>query len=260
MRLVEQGFEMVPVHAEAIMRDIERSARLCYKSAAGPGTADQLVYSLVKREHHAMLEHAHLRVRFVTDRGVTHELVRHRIASFAQESTRYCNYSKGRFGGECTFVIPAWYPDNFCARYTALAGLTGGGPSEEERIWLCAMKDAEKSYMAMLKTGAPPQHARSVLPNSLKTEIDVTANIREWRHILGLRTAKDAHPQMRDLMGPLLVQLKKELPVLFSDIGNVLGDHDEQPRTAGGLELPSGKLSSERRKSRLFHSLEDEQN
>lgn len=210
MKLIRQSFEVLtPIDGDGIMQELERSTRLCYKSEdkIGPGTADKLVRSIIKNGHHAMLEHQNLRFRFITDRGVTHELVRHRLCSFSQESTRWCNYSKGKFGGECTFIIPSWFDTDATV------------DNRDEEIWLKAMHGAEFHYLDMLDAGASPQEARSVLPNSLKTEIDVTANIRQWRHILNLRTARAAHPQMRDLMLPLLALLRTKLPVLFVDVG-----------------------------------------
>jgi len=214
VKLIRQSFEVLtPIDADAIMRELERSTRLCYKSEdkIGPGTADKLVRSIIKNGHHAMLEHQNLRFRFITDRGVTHELVRHRLCAVAQESTRYCNYSKGKFGGECTFIIPSWFSEMVFPEPNSWR-------TEKEAIWSKAMHSAEFYYMEMIRLGQPAQQARSVLPNSLKTEIDVTANIRQWRHILNLRTAPAAHPQMRDLMLPLLALLKEELPILFSDV------------------------------------------
>jgi thymidylate synthase (FAD) len=146
-------------------------------------------------------------------------LVRHRLASFSQESTRYCNYSKDKFDNQLTFIIPCWITEsyeqliNWTTKYT-----DNGIPSTPTRLWLGAMTDSEQKYKYLLEHGWTPQQARSVLPNSLKTEIVVTANIREWRLILKQRTAKAAHPQMRELMCPLLNELKEKLNVIFKDI------------------------------------------
>ena len=140
-------------------------------------------------------------VKFITDRGVSHELVRHRLASYAQESTRYCNYSKDRFDGITVIETPFFEP-----------------ASEQELIWTMAMKYAETAYLKLIELGASPQEARSVLPSSLKTEIVVTTNLREWRHILKLRTAQDAHPQIREIMQPLLDEFRRAIPVVFDDI------------------------------------------
>lgn len=150
-----------------------------------------------------MIEHSMLSVKFIVDRGVSHELVRHRIASFAQESTRYCNYSKDKFGNELTFIKPAWIDDE--AHPAALA-------------WESAMRFAEDKYFYLLDNGWSPQQARSVLPNSLKTEVVMTANYREWRNFFKLRTAKAAHPQMREVTILLLKELQSKIPVVFDDI------------------------------------------
>ena len=155
---------------------------------------------LIDRGHEAMIEHSMLSVKFIVDRGVSHELVRHRIASFAQESTRYCNYSKEKFGNELTFIKPCFFDDIKYQR------------------WLGAMADAQCAYFDLLNSGASPQEARSVLPNSLKTEVVMTANYREWRNFFKLRTAKAAHPQMREVTIPLLRELQSKIPVVFDDI------------------------------------------
>lgn len=158
--------------------------------------------SIIERGHESVLEHVSISVRFIVDRGVSHELVRHRLASLSQESTRYCNYSKDGFGREITVIEP-----------TAL-NLNGSAYI----AWLGGCKCSENAYFIMLDSGATPQEARSVLPNSLKTEVVISADLREWRHILRLRTDKAAHPQMREVMVPLLNELKKEVPALFDDI------------------------------------------
>lgn len=191
------------------LKRIERIARTCYKSedkiTEDLSSAIKLVGRLVKDGHEAMLEHGYLTVKFICDRAVSHELVRHRMASFAQESQRYCNYSQGRFGGDVTFLQPWWLDEDDMAW----------------RIWRNACIDAEETYFKMLDLGYAPQNARLILPNCTKTEIVVTANWREWRHILQLRTAEDAHPDMRYLMGGLLAELKTKMPVLFDDIPTI---------------------------------------
>lgn len=142
--------------------------------------------------------HAWQTVKFVCDRGVSHELVRHRIASFAQESTRYCNYSKDKFGNEITVIKPIFF-DNYCK---------AGDDDIQYNMWHEAMIRCEKLYFQLLKTGAKPQEARSVLPNSLKTEVIMTAKLDEWNHFFGLRVDTPAHPQMRELTIPLYMQFK----------------------------------------------------
>jgi thymidylate synthase (FAD) len=185
---------------------IEYAGRTAYKSEdkITKDSANEFIRNLIKRGHESVLEHFNISVKFITDRGVTHELVRHRLCAYTQESTRYCNYSKKGM----TFIKPVFWEEN-----------------KERNIkrtnydrWLDLIHDSENIYNSMIEDGATPQEARSILPNSLKTEIICTTNVREWRYILKLRTAKIAHPQMRALMIPLLDELKGLLPVLFEDI------------------------------------------
>ena len=179
-------------------------------------SAVALIRSCISRHHESVIEHiANISVRFICDRGVSHELVRHRLASFSQESTRYCNYSGDKFGQEITVIKPVFWRQYF--REDKEHGLCIEAPSPAFE-WDTAMRDAEKCYFTLLANGASPQEASSVLPNSLKTEIVMTANIREWRLIFKLRTSKAAHPQMRELMVPLLKEMQQRLPVFFEDI------------------------------------------
>ena len=186
-----------------MLQSIEFAGRVCYKSEdkITRESTSRFVRDIVQVKHHeSVIEHISVTVRFVVDRGVSHELVRHRLASFSQESTRYCNYSKDKFDGQLTFIHPFFFAG---AAYVA---------------WEEACLQAERSYLYLLKIGRSPQEARSVLPNSLKTEVVMTANLREWRHIFKLRTAKAAHPQMREVMIPLLIDFRVALPELFDDI------------------------------------------
>ena len=147
------------------------------------------------------MEHSFLSVKFTVDRGVTHELVRHRLCSFAQESTRYCNYSGKKFGRNVKFVIPGFFANKV----------------EAMNAWTYACAKAEEAYFELMDEGATPQEARTVLTNSTAAEIVMSGNYREWRHILRLRTAKDAHPQMREVMCPLGEELKRRIPFIFDD-------------------------------------------
>lgn len=192
---------------QKVLQKIEAAARTCYKSEGKiqEGSAAKMVASLIKSGHEAMLEHASVTVKFVVDRGISHELVRHRLASFAQESTRYCNYSKDDFGSEITFIIPEYLEYK----------------SEGWNIWKESMKQAEDAYFKMLDFGLSPQQARAVLPNSLKTEVVMTANLREWRHFFKLRalgTTGKPHPQMLEVAVPLLEDMKNLIPVVFDDL------------------------------------------
>ena len=205
MRIVSPGFEILtPVDSEAILKHIELCGRTCYKSEKKitDESCRTFVQSIIKRGHEAVLEHFNITVKFICDRGVSHEIVRHRLASYCQESTRYCNYSKDDFSGEITVVEPFYLvPDTLA--YNA---------------WKEACEAAEAAYFRLLDWGCTPQEARAVLPNSLKTEVVMTANLREWRHFFKLRCAPAAHPQMREVATPLLRALQKKLPIVFDGI------------------------------------------
>ena len=169
---------------------------------------------LISKGHEAMLEFGgNITVKFICDRGVSHELVRHRVASFAQESTRYCNYGKDE---HIQFIIPVWSD----LQEGIINDLNLDCIINSNSIrWALSMYQAEANYLYLLNINKrTPQQARSVLPNSLKTEINVSANIREWRHIFKLRTANAAHPDMQALMRPLLDEFKCRIPLLFDDI------------------------------------------
>jgi thymidylate synthase (FAD) len=199
MKIVPQSAALVWITPDAA-RMIERIARVCYKSEdqIGPGTAARMIGMLMERGHMAMLEHASASIHFVTDRGVSHEIVRHRIASYAQESTRYCNYGKEKFGAEITVIEP---PD-----------LT----DVETHCWRDMVKHSEDAYKEMIESGVKPQIARSVLPTCLKTEIVMTANFREWLHFFTLRCAPAAHPQMRELAAMAHEIMCAECPEIYA--------------------------------------------
>jgi thymidylate synthase (FAD) len=254
MKLIKASTKILtPINGEEILKQIELAARTCYQSEGNitygvvtklhdqtitfksltkavqntvftkdnnlvATSARILIPKLMNLNHEAMLEFGGMiTVRFIVDRGISHELVRHRIASFAQESTRYCNYGKDE---HISFIIPC-----FCSTITEgiYEDTTDSTPSWAQingsnYMWYTHMLDSESTYNLLLKQNWTPQQARSVLPNSLKTEINVSANIREWRHIFKLRTAKTAHPQMREVMQPLLDEFKSLIPILFDDI------------------------------------------
>lgn len=195
---------LTPLIWRIILGMIERVGRICYKSEdkITENSCIAFVKMLIDRGHEAMIEHYYLTVLFICDRGVTHEMVRHRVASYGQESTRYCNYGTERFGGGITVVRPPFYIEG-TAKYTA---------------WYESMLEQEASYLELLAMGSTPQEARDVLPNSLKTEIAMTANLREWRHFFRLRCAKSAHPQMRQVAIALLLKFRELIPVVFDDI------------------------------------------
>lgn len=201
---VEQG----PTAVE-LLGQIERAGRTCYKSEGkiGDGTAYKFIASLIKRGHESVLEHGAITARFIVDRGVTHELVRHRIASFSQESTRYCNYGNKESGGCITVCEPTFWDRE---------------RSDDDRlkleVWLMAMEDANKHYQKLIELGAKPQEARAVLPQSTKAEIVATMNPREWRHFFRMRCSAAAHPDIRFAALKLLGEMHNLYPVLFDDL------------------------------------------
>lgn len=193
-----------PLDGLAMLKRIEKAGRVCYKSEdkITEDSAQKFVLNIIHRGHESVIEHEKVTVTIICDRGVSHEIVRHRIASYSQESTRYCNYTNERFGNELTFIKPCFWSDDD-PKYT---------------IWKNQMQQIENTYNDLIRSGASPQEARSVLPNSLKTEIVVTMNMREWRHFFKLRTAQAAHPQMKEIAQKMLIEFKKEIPILFDDI------------------------------------------
>ena len=205
MRIIKPNVEILDdLNPEEILKKLELCGRVCYKSEdkITPESAIKFISNIMKRGHESVIEHFTFSVKFIVDRGVSHEIVRHRIASYSQESTRYCNYSKDGFDSQITVIEPSF-----------LVNDTYG-----YEIWERSCKQAEQAYFDMLNYGCTAQEARAVLPNSLKTELIMTANIREWRHFLKLRTSPAAHPQMREVVDMLLEQVNFILPVFFDDI------------------------------------------
>ena len=207
MKIIEPSFEILTpfIREDALqmLRHIERSARVCYKSEGKttPDSAPDFVRKISQTfKHESVIEHCAVSVLFTVDRGVTHEMVRHRLAAYSQESTRYCNYGKDGFGNEITVIKPPFFEEG----------------TKAYDYWYSAMVEAEKRYLQLIEDKRSPQEARSVLPNSLKTEIVMTANLREWRHVFKLRTSSNAHPQMQQ--SPLLAYFTEVMPELFSDI------------------------------------------
>ena len=216
MNIIDASYKIEKLPSQEDMQLIEAAGRVCYKSEEKITDTSfvDFLERIVRKGHESVLEHSMLTVRFICDRGVSHELVRHRLASFSQESTRYCNY-----GGDVTFILPLYLQHG--SSLVEKAGLSDEDMCEcwAYADWYDAMAYAERAYTNMLKRGKrSAQEARAVLPNSTKTEVVMTANLREWRHILKLRTSKAAHPQMRELMCPLLEELKASIPVIFDDI------------------------------------------
>lgn len=201
--------------AKLELQHIEKIGRECYQSMSNfkkdGSSASKFIKHLIRRGHESVLEHSSLCIRFYVDRGITHEIVRHRLASFTQESTRYCNYSAEKFDNAVKVI-------DIAGGLEEEDNVTGEEAVNILNIWEMAMENASKAYFDMLNAGATPQIARSVLPNSTRASLTVTANYREWRHFFKLRADRPAHPQMREITIPLLKELKTRIPVIFDDI------------------------------------------
>ena len=215
MNIVKPGFEIMSSNDyQSMIKKVEKVGRVCYKSEdrIADGTAETFIKNIIKRGHEAVIEHESITVRVICDRGVTHEIVRHRIASYSQESTRYCNYNKDRFDSQisCIDIATGFHYD-----------LNDETDRRKYEVWQEAMNAAEKAYFQLIELGAKPQEARSVLPNSLKTELVMTMNMREWRHFFRLRADTAAHPQMRELAIMLLKEFMVQFPVFFEDLADL---------------------------------------
>lgn len=200
MKLIRPSFAIEGyVDGDLILHNLERAGRICYRSEAkiSASSSREFVRKIIASGHESVIEHEKVSVRIICDRGISHEIVRHRLASYSQESTRYCDYAKS---GEIQVIKPP------------------GLDPRQHYLWVDAMKTCELVYKELRESGASPQIARAVLPNSLKTEIVMTANLREWRHFFKLRTSPAAHPQMREIAIPMLAEFKRLIPVVFDDI------------------------------------------
>lgn len=199
MKIVKPQVQIEDVDGMALLKKIERAGRVCYKSEdkISDDSAKTFVRGLIKNGHESVIEHEKITAKVICDRGVSHEIVRHRIGSYSQESTRYCDYKN-----EMEFIDI----EPFMKR------------SESMKIWTQAMEYLQVTYKVLRALGETPQIARSVLPNSLKTEIVMTYNLREWRHFFKVRCAKAAHPQMREVANELLKKMKEVIPVVFDDL------------------------------------------
>ncbi len=209
MKIIKPSFKIESkIDKDEILKLIERAGRTAYKSEdkITKNSAEKFVKKLINLKHESVLEHFSISVRIICDRGVSHELVRHRIASYTQESTRYVNYSRGKYNNELTFIKPIFFEEN----------------SKDYQVWKSCMEKIEQSYIELIENKASPQEARSVLPNSLKTEILVTMNLRSWRNFFKLRTDKHAHPQMREIAIPLLKEFQSLIPVIFDNLSKVI--------------------------------------
>jgi len=207
MKIIEPTFIIESdIKGAEILKIIESAGRTAYKSEdkITEISAIKFAKKIIESGHYSVIEHVSITVRLICDRGISHEIVRHRLASYTQESTRYCNYGDGKFGNEITVIRPFFWNEN----------------DKEFKMWKDIMEMIEKKYVEMVSPplNIKPEKARSILPNSLKTEIVVTMNLREWRHFFDLRTPPSAHPQMREITIPLLKEFQKKIPIIFDDI------------------------------------------
>lgn len=205
MKVISPYIEVLTsINGNEVLKHLEQCGRICYKSEdkITNESCVNFIKGIIDRGHEAVLEHYNISVKIVCDRGITHEIVRHRLASYCQESTRYCNYTKDKFRNEITVIDPCFLEKG----------------SREYFIWKRSMEQAEKAYFDLLDCGCTAQQARDVLPNSLKTEIVMTANIREWRHFLRLRCSSAAHLQMQEVAKMILNEFLRNMPVLFDDV------------------------------------------
>jgi thymidylate synthase (FAD) len=224
MKLIKPSTEILTIiNSGEIFKTLEQVARTCYKSedriTEDGESAKKILNILLTRNHEAMLEFFDITVKFIVDRGVSHEIVRHRIGSYAQESTRYVNYATEGKIGHCTFIIPPWcnISESEWTHEQAIQSTDMNGDINA-LLWLQHMSWTEKVYNKLIKEGWKAEEARSVLPNSTKTEINVKFNLREWRHFFKLRTAAAAHPQMREVTIPLLKEFQEKIPIIFDNI------------------------------------------
>lgn len=218
MKIIEPKLYIEEIDGLKIMRNIERACRTCYRSEGliTDTSYKKLLTNCLNRGHESVLEHEKITVRMICDIGVYKDLTRHRFGSFSIESTRYCNYGKDKFDNEIKFIKPVFYTPGIMEEYNDLIDKNN---CLKTQYWERCMKFIESDYLDMANiVGATPDELRMLLPHSTAAEVTMTANIREWRHILDLRTKKMTHPSIRQLMIPLLLKLQYMMPELFSNI------------------------------------------
>lgn len=221
MKIIEPSIKLEDnINGEEILKKIERIGRVCYKSENNikDGSAERFVSNLINRHHESVLEHVSISVRVICDRGISHEIVRHRLASYSQESSRYCNYSNNKFGNELTFIKPCWFKSSVEDFNKYVNDDYTVDLSADELNWIALNWAIEDLYSLFISDEWTPEQARSILPNSIKTELVMTMNLREWRHFFKMRCDKAAHPQMREIAYMILDTFKTNIPIIFDDI------------------------------------------
>lgn len=218
MKIIDPLIMVEDYNPQKILKNLERACRTCYRSEnlITEDSYKKLLKNCITRGHESILEHEKITIRMICDIGVYKDLTRHRFGSFSIESTRYCNYGKDKFDNEIKFIKPVFYTKTWIDRQ-----YEGSARSIEENkseIWYHTMEDIEKRYMDMTKIGCTPDEMRMILPHSTAAEVTMTANIREWKHILDLRTKQMAHPAIRQILIPLLLKFKQDMPEIFDSI------------------------------------------
>ena len=206
MKLIDPSIEILsPIDGKAIMKLLEKAGRTCYKSEdlITDNSCDKFVGAILSKHHESVIEHVSITVKFIGSRSMSHQLVRHRIASYSQESQRYCNYTRNKFGGDIIFIKPIKYD---------------GWDFNTQGLFDGALSIAETHYQELIAAGLQAQDARDVLPNACKTEVVATMNLRSWRHFFKMRTDVHAQDEIRFLANQLLAEFKKELPIIFGDL------------------------------------------
>lgn len=219
MKIVEPWIQVEKIDGKKIMKRIERACRTCYRSEEkiSEESYKNLLKNCITRGHESVLEHEKITVRIYNDVGSYKDLTRHRFASFSVESTRYCSYDKDKYGNEISFINPIYIEDE-----------------EIYKVWKDTMQSIEKNYIKMKELGAATDMCREILPHSTAAEYTMTANIREWKHILGLRTTKHVHPAIRQVLIPLLKYFKEQMPEIFDEIQY---DEDFNPKYYAKLTI-----------------------
>lgn len=218
MKIIDPLIMVEDYNPQKILKNLERACRTCYRSEnlITEDSYKKLLKNCINRGHESVLEHEKITIRMICDIGVYKDLTRHRFGSFSIESTRYCNYGKDKFDNEIKFIKPVFYTKTWIDRQ--YEGSARNIEENKSEIWYYTMEDIEKRYMDMTKIGCTPDEMRMILPHSTAAEVTMTANIREWKHILDLRTKQMAHPAIRQILIPLLLKFKQDMPEIFDSI------------------------------------------
>lgn len=234
MKIVEPSVEIIDeIDGEKILKKLEICGRTCYQSEPKGNSAEDFIRNIIKRGHESVLEHISITARFICSRACSHQLVRHRLASFSQESMRFCAYNKDRFGNEITVIKPRCFKDVDFDHMADIKLFANSSPrlyssyysvekydkriSEAVTEWQVAQMHCEESYFNLINGGYKPEDARGVLSQDTKTTVVMTANLREWRHVFNMRCDSHAQAEIRELCTDLLKQMHDKIPAVFDD-------------------------------------------